>query len=94
MLEDLRSYLRTIDHYKGGRYVYKSVRYLQPLMVRDEKYLAYVIKLLWIVSGRKEFNRILTIMRFMSRLHNKSVCRSINRIECDSWLNGLSLDIM
>lgn len=59
MLKQLRLYLKGVEHLKGLPYVFKCVKHVKGIMAEDEKNMEYVVKILYLLTYRKEFARLI-----------------------------------
>lgn len=88
MLKQLREYLVEVDHYRGLLYVFKCVNHVKDIMAEDEKNLEYVIKLLYMLTCRREFGIIIRIHEILSGIIRR---KRIFRVRDKSWLDGICI---
>lgn len=88
MLKQLRNYLVEVDHYRGLPYVYKCVKHVKGIMAEDENNLEYVLKILYILTCRKEFGRLIRLQEIFRIITGRKRKFKI----CDkSWLDGICI---
>jgi hypothetical protein len=85
MLKQLRLYLKGVEHLKGLPYVFKCVKHVKGIMAEDENDMEYVVKLLYLLTYRKEFARLIRFQEIVYGLFAKRTIVIYER----SWLNGI-----